>query len=147
MSSDLQAFHSAKQRISANKTLIYYCISINSNLFCRPQHSNPEKQVADLQFLPFPAGPTLKFHSDTIVAVTGAPISVKLAGVDVPMWTSVKVPAGAELEVGLLASEAGVRAYLAVAGGLDIPDYLGSKSTFPGGKLGGVQVRGAPGVV
>ena len=34
----------------------------------------------------------------------------------------------------------GARAYLAVSGGLDVPQYLGSRSTFPGGNLGGVQV-------
>jgi len=34
----------------------------------------------------------------------------------------------------------GARAYLAVAGGLDVPVYLGSRATFPSGKLGGVQV-------
>ena len=34
----------------------------------------------------------------------------------------------------------GARAYLAASGGLDVPVYLGSRATFPGGKLGGVQV-------
>ena len=36
----------------------------------------------------------------------------------------------------------GARCFLAVAGGINTPAYLGSRSTFPGGKLGGVQVRG-----
>lgn len=35
----------------------------------------------------------------------------------------------------------GSRAYIAIAGGLDVPDYLGSKSTFPGGAMGGHQGR------
>ena len=35
----------------------------------------------------------------------------------------------------------GARGYLAVSGGLDMPVYLGSRATFPGGKLGGVQVQ------
>lgn len=35
----------------------------------------------------------------------------------------------------------GARCFLAVAGGINTPAYLGSRSTFPGGKLGGVQVR------
>ena len=35
----------------------------------------------------------------------------------------------------------GARAYLAMSGGLDTPVYLGSRATFPGGGLGGVQVR------
>ena len=36
----------------------------------------------------------------------------------------------------------GTRGYLAVSGGLDMPVYLGSRATFPGGKLGGVQACG-----
>lgn len=35
----------------------------------------------------------------------------------------------------------GSRTYIAIAGGLDVPDYLGSKSTFPGGAMGGHQGR------
>ena len=37
-------------------------------------------------------------------------------------------------------SACGARCYLAVAGGINTPLYLGSRSTFPGGKLGGIQV-------
>lgn len=42
-----------------------------------------------------------------------------------------------------MAAKRGARCYLAVAGGIDTPVYLGSRSTFPGGKLGGVQVSQA----
>ena len=38
-------------------------------------------------------------------------------------------------------SAGGSRAYIAIAGGIDVPDYLGSKSTFPGGAMGGHQGR------
>ena len=41
------------------------------------------------------------------------------------------------LQVG---GEAGCRGYVAVSGGVDVPLYLGSRATFPGGKLGGLQV-------
>lgn len=40
-----------------------------------------------------------------------------------------------------ITSKRGARCYLAVAGGINTPAYLGSRSTFPGGKLGGVQAR------
>lgn len=40
-----------------------------------------------------------------------------------------------------MAGKAGSRAYLAVSGGINAPVYLGSRATFPGGKLGGVQGR------
>ncbi len=59
------------------------------------------------------------------------------------MWTSFSVSRGQILKVGAVhgGSAGGSRAYLALAGGLDIPDYLGSKSTFPGGCMGGHQGR------
>ena len=44
-----------------------------------------------------------------------------------------------------LSGTGGARAYMAVSGGLDVPPYLGSRSTFPGGKLGGTQVARSPG--
>ena len=81
------------------------------------------------------AGPTLRFHTATTVAVCGAPAPVKLDGVPVPMWQTIAVPAGATLSVGRC--ERGVRLALAVAGGLDVPLYLGSRSTFTLGQFGG----------
>ena len=41
--------------------------------------------------------------------------------------------------VAQITSKRGARCYIAVAGGINTPAYLGSRSTFPGGKLGGVQ--------
>jgi allophanate hydrolase subunit 2 len=41
----------------------------------------------------------------------------------------------------ILSGAGGSRAYIAISGGLDVPDYLGSKSTFPGGNMGGHQGR------
>jgi hypothetical protein len=48
---------------------------------------------------------------------------------------------GQELRIGAVHPDSGVRGYLAVAGGIDVPSYLGSKSTFPSGKFGGYQGR------
>ena len=81
------------------------------------------------------AGPTLRFNTATVVAVTGAPATVTLNGETVPMWQAINVPAGATLAVGRC--ETGVRLALAVAGGLDVPLYLGSRSTFTLGQFGG----------
>ncbi len=81
------------------------------------------------------AGPTLRFNTATLVAVTGAPAKLTLNGEPVPMWQAIKVPAGATLAVGRC--ERGVRLALAVAGGLDVPLYLGSRSTFTLGQFGG----------
>ncbi|MDZ4100583.1 MAG: urea carboxylase [Hydrogenophaga sp.] len=81
------------------------------------------------------AGPTLRFNTATTVAVTGAPAKVTLNGESVSMWQAIDVPAGGTLAVGRC--EHGVRLALAVAGGLDVPLYLGSRSTFTLGQFGG----------
>ncbi len=81
-------------------------------------------------------GPTLTFSSSWVVAVTGAPVTVDLDGQPVPQWEPVEVPAGATLRIGVLEGP-GMRSYLAVRGGFDVPLYLGSASTFTLGKFGG----------
>ena len=81
-------------------------------------------------------GPVLRFSAATTVCVTGAPAEVTLDGVPVPQWEPLTVPAGSELAVGA-PEEAGLRSYLLVAGGLDLPDFLGSAATFTLGRFGG----------
>ncbi len=81
------------------------------------------------------SGPTLRFNTDTVVSVTGAPVPVTLDGTPLPMWQSHRVPAGAVLAVGR--AEAGCRVCVAVGGGLDVPAYLGSRATFTLGQFGG----------
>ncbi|SER40673.1 urea carboxylase [Pseudomonas sp. NFACC02] len=82
------------------------------------------------------SGPMLRFNSDAVVAVTGAVIPVTLDGEAQPMNQSFLVTAGSTLALGTIAG-AGARSYLCVRGGLDVPDYLGSKSTFTLGQFGG----------
>ena len=82
------------------------------------------------------SGPLLRFNTDAVVAVTGAPIPLTLDGVAQPMDTALFVPAGSTLALGTIAG-AGARSYLTVRGGLQVPDYLGSKSTFTLGQFGG----------
>ncbi|MGE8067130.1 urea carboxylase [Pseudomonas sp. NPDC089569] len=82
------------------------------------------------------SGPLLRFNCDAVVAVTGAVIPLTLNGQAVPMNTSLLVPAGATLSLGTIAG-AGARSYLCLRGGLQVPDYLGSKSTFTLGQFGG----------
>jgi urea carboxylase len=80
-------------------------------------------------------GPALRFTHATTVCVTGAPALVTVDGVPVPQWEPVDVPAGGVLDVG--DATAGLRTYVAFAGGLDVPDYLGSAATFTLGRFGG----------
>jgi urea carboxylase len=94
---------------------------------------NSEK-AAGLEFTV--SGPTLRFDCDTAIALGGADFGAKLDGVPVPRWKAVPVRVGSVLELGL-SQGAGNRGYLAVGGGIDVPEYLGSKSTFILGKFGG----------
>ncbi|HWS35073.1 MAG TPA: carboxyltransferase domain-containing protein [Actinoplanes sp.] len=80
-------------------------------------------------------GPALRFSAATTVCVTGADVPVTVDGTPVPCWEPILVPAGSVLDVGK--AVAGLRAYVLFAGGLDIPLYLGSGSTFTLGQFGG----------
>ncbi len=82
------------------------------------------------------SGPILRFNTDAVVALTGAEIPVKLDDAPQPMNTALFVPAGSTLAIGTIAG-AGARSYLTVRGGVQVSEYLGSKSTFTLGQFGG----------
>ncbi|GIL54638.1 hypothetical protein Vafri_10369 [Volvox africanus] len=86
-------------------------------------------------------GPTLRFHCSALVALAGAPFTASLDGRSLEWGGSFRVEAGQVLAVGQLVGNVGVRGYLAVRGGIQVPKYLDSRSTFPGGKFGGYQGR------
>jgi urea carboxylase len=80
-------------------------------------------------------GPTLRFHANAVIVLTGAATPATLDGNPIDLWTPVSVKAGQILTVGQATS--GCRTYLAVRSGFDVPVYLGSKSTFVLGAFGG----------
>lgn len=82
------------------------------------------------------SGPTLKFNAATVVALGGAELTATLDGEPVPYWQAIPVEAGQVLRIGGVEGP-GTRAYIAVRGGIDVPNYLGSRSTFTLGKFGG----------
>ena len=82
------------------------------------------------------AGPTLRFNCDAVIALAGADMGAELDGVSLANWMAHVVKAGSMLKLGAI-KDAGCRTYLAVRGGFDVPDYLGSKSTFTLGQFGG----------
>lgn len=87
------------------------------------------------------SGPSLKFWSSAVVAVTGATADIYLDDAKKPMWTHFVVPAGSTLEIGACES-GGNRTYISVRGGFpEIPFFAGSKSTFSAAKFGGIQGR------
>src|SRR5580693_6757775 len=65
-------------------------------------------------------GPTLRFSHDTVICLTGAVSDATLDGAGVPWWAPVTAPAGSVLAVGAIPGP-GLRAYLAVRGGFDVP--------------------------
>ncbi|MGW0625126.1 5-oxoprolinase/urea amidolyase family protein [Streptomyces sp. NPDC002758] len=82
-------------------------------------------------------GPSLRFTHATTVCVTGAPAPVTVDGTPVAQWEPVTVPAGSVLALGAPV-EHGLRTYVLFAGGgLDVPAFLGSASTFTLGRFGG----------
>jgi len=82
------------------------------------------------------SGPLLRFNTDAVIAVTGAEIPLSIDGAEQPMNTALLIAAGSTLTLGTIAG-AGARSYLSVRGGIQVPDYLGSKSTFTLGQFGG----------
>jgi urea carboxylase len=81
-------------------------------------------------------GPMLQFSVDSVIALTGATMTATLEGHAISFWEPVFVKAGSVLVLGSIDGP-GQRAYLAVKGGFDIPEYLGSRSTFTLGQFGG----------
>jgi len=84
-------------------------------------------------------GPKLEFTENALVAVTGADMPAKVDGIAQPGWTAFKVKAGQTLSFDFLQS--GARICIAVSGGIDVPQALGSRSTYPIGALGGFKGR------
>jgi urea carboxylase len=82
------------------------------------------------------SGPTLRFNTDAVVAVRRAPIPLQLDGIDQLLNTALLIKAGSTLSLGTIAGS-GARSYLSLRGGIQVPDYLGSKSTFTLGQFGG----------
>ena len=78
-------------------------------------------------------GPTLRFDRDATVAVAGAVFP------GLPADRAVRVTAGTEIALGHATS--GCRGFLTVAGGIDVPTLLGSRSTLVAAGLGGYAGR------
>ena len=85
-------------------------------------------------------GPTLRFCQNSWINITGADIEARLDDTAIACYENIAVGAGQTLVLGRL-QEVGARAYLCVRGGIQCPDYLGSKATFTLGQFGGHNGR------
>ncbi|MGP1349576.1 MAG: biotin-dependent carboxyltransferase family protein [Stomatobaculum sp.] len=84
-------------------------------------------------------GPQLKFDETNIIAITGGNLAPALDGTPLLTYKAYRVEAGQTLRFAGLRS--GCRAFIAFAGGLDIPLVMGSRSTYMKAKIGGFQGR------
>lgn len=97
---------------------------------------NPENlAVLECTFL----GPELLFEEDALVAITGAKMTPKVDNIEQALNTAFLIKAGQTLKFDFV--KAGARIYLAIAGGFDVPNVLGSYSTYALGSLGGFHGR------
>ena len=95
--------------------------------------NEPGAAALECQFL----GPTLKFNSDRIIAITGANMFPKLDGTPVPLWESLEVKKDQVLEMSF--ATVGARSYIAFSGGINTTPWLGSRSTFHKAGVGGIE--------
>lgn len=84
-------------------------------------------------------GVEILFSCHELISITGGNINPKINGNSVPMWTSLLVKAGDRLSSS--AAVSGIRSYISFSRGLDVPEIMGSKSTFTRGHLGGFEGR------
>jgi len=95
--------------------------------------NKPGAAALECQFM----GPTLKFNSDRIIAITGADMSPKINGTPVPLWESLEVKKDQVLEMAF--ATVGARSYIAFSGGINTTPWLGSRSTFHKAGVGGIE--------
>ena len=84
-------------------------------------------------------GPRIELLSDTRIAITGANVAPRLDGEPIPMWQAVPAGKGGRLE--FRGPGDGMRAYLGVAGGIDVPLVMGSRATYMKAAIGGIDGR------
>ncbi len=84
-------------------------------------------------------GPRFVAEVPCAIAVTGAAMPLTVNGAEAPAWTTLILEPGDVVKLG--AARAGVRAYVAFSGGVDVPAVLDSRSTYVRGRLGGLDGR------
>ena len=84
-------------------------------------------------------GPLIQFDEDHVISICGGDLTPQLDGKAVKSWRAITAMKGQTLTFGKLRS--GSRCYMAVAGGISVPEVMGSRSTYLRAKLGGYQGR------
>lgn len=97
--------------------------------------NHPNDAVVELAY----GGMEFIAESDILISIVGKGDSFKINGVNTPLNRSVYIPKGSLIFLGH--QKSGSHIYIAIAGGWDIPEVLGSKSTFLTGAFGGFKGR------
>jgi antagonist of KipI len=84
-------------------------------------------------------GGEVRFEQDATIAISGARARATLGGRPVPHCEAARAAAGEVLAIERI--EAGAWVYLAVAGGINVPEVLGSRSTYLPARFGGMEGR------
>ncbi len=84
-------------------------------------------------------GPSMEILKTMDIALTGAKMGISVNKIPVEQWRSIRVNPGDKISMGQVQS--GCRAYLAVSGGFDVPEVMGSFSTYAGAGIGGFKGR------
>lgn len=84
-------------------------------------------------------GPAIEFAADTLIAICGGNLEPSIEGTSIPLWHSVLAPSGTTLRFGR--ASLGCRAYVAFAGGIDVPIVFGSRATYLRAEFGGYEGR------
>jgi antagonist of KipI len=84
-------------------------------------------------------GPKLEALTECVVAVTGADASIRVNDRSEAGWRPFVLHSGDVITI--RAARQGVRSYVAVSGGILVPEIMGSRSTYVGGGLGGLEGR------
>ena len=130
---DLGRPHAARHAVPAGGAMDAFALQAANRLVGNPPNAAALEITA--------GGASFSVLAPAVIAITGADLTALLDYRPVPLWTSFVVRPGAQLVFGARKCDWGARAYLALAGGIDVPMVLGSRSTDLAGRFGGVDGR------
>jgi len=84
-------------------------------------------------------GVEIQFKGANIISITGADMLPEINNTPIPQWKTISINSGDILT--FKSAQSGLRTYLSIKGGFDVPIILGSKSTTPREKMGGFMGR------
>lgn len=84
-------------------------------------------------------GPSFVIPGGGVIAISGGEAPITVGGRAAPLDRAITVRPGELVDIGW--ATRGARIYVAIRGGIDVPEHLGSRSTFIAGRFGGFEGR------